>query len=140
MNDKWKLLVVDDNTGIHEVTRIVLSDFVFEGRCLQIINAYSAKDGMKMLDVHPDIAVALIDVAMESENAGLELLGYIRKEKELESIQIIVRTEKSFHEIATSCCKDVAFTYYYVQKSSLSPARLRHVVSKALQRFKEDIH
>ena len=54
--ETWKVLLVDDEQSVHEVTRLALSDFSFENKNLNIINAYSGKQAMSLLQEHPDIA------------------------------------------------------------------------------------
>lgn len=44
------------------------------------------------MESNNDIAVVLLDVVMESDNAGLELVTYIRKEAHNDLIRIILRT------------------------------------------------
>jgi CheY-like chemotaxis protein len=75
----WKVLVVDDEEEIRGVTRLVLRDFSFRSRDLQLINAYSAQQAKSQLEAHPDIAVAFLDVVMETDSAGLDLARYIRE-------------------------------------------------------------
>ena len=67
----WKILVVDDEPAIHQVTKLALRNLSVLGRPSQLINALSAKDAREQLARHPDIAVILLDVVMETENAGL---------------------------------------------------------------------
>ena len=63
------------------------------GQGLEIISAYSARArGARLLREHPDAAVVLLDVVMESDVAGLELVDYIRNELKNETVRIILRT------------------------------------------------
>ena len=43
-NDSWKILIVDDDAVVHEVTKLALTDFVLERKSLTFISAYSAKE------------------------------------------------------------------------------------------------
>lgn len=65
----WKILVVDDEPAIHQVTKLALRNLSVLGRPCQLINALSAKDAREQLAQHPDIAVILLDVVMETEDA-----------------------------------------------------------------------
>ncbi len=38
----WKILIVDDEPEVHQVTRLVLGNFRFDDRPLQLISAYSS--------------------------------------------------------------------------------------------------
>jgi response regulator RpfG family c-di-GMP phosphodiesterase len=88
----WKILIVDDEPGVHDVTKLALNNFEFEGKSLELFHAYTAAEAMKLLEAQPDMAVALIDVVMEDEHAGLKLVRYIRKEFGNSLIRIILRT------------------------------------------------
>ncbi len=88
----WKLLIADDEPSIHKVTRLALEDFVYRDKQLTILNAYSAAEAKELITHHPDIAVILLDVVMEHDQAGLELVKYIRQELHNPFVRIILRT------------------------------------------------
>ncbi len=89
---KWKVAVIDDDRAVHEGTRFALSDYNLNGQGLEILSAYSAAEGRKLMREHPDIAAVLLDVIMETDIAGLELVEYIRNELRNETVRIILRT------------------------------------------------
>ncbi|MFL5212845.1 MAG: DUF3369 domain-containing protein, partial [Microvirga sp.] len=89
---RWKVAVIDDDAAVHDGTRFALYDYVLNRQGLEILSAYSAQEGRELLRQHPDIAVVLLDVVMESEGAGLELVDYIRNELRNETVRIILRT------------------------------------------------
>ena len=89
---KWKIAVIDDDAAVHEGTRFALSDYSLNGATLEILSAYSAAEGRKLMKDHPDIAAVLLDVIMETDIAGLELVEYIRNEIRNETVRIILRT------------------------------------------------
>ena len=88
----WKILVVDDEHEIHDVTRLALDGFECRGRHLQFLNAYSGKEACKIAREVPDIAVILLDVVMETDHAGLDVVRYIREELNNNFVRIILRT------------------------------------------------
>lgn len=88
----WKLLVVDDDPDVRQLTQINLRNFEFSGRELQLLQAESAEHAKRVLQQHPDIAVALIDVVMETDDAGLKLVEYIRQTIHNRLIRLIIRT------------------------------------------------
>lgn len=91
-NDKWKVLIVDDETDVHDVTVLALKRLVFDSRPIELLSAFSAAEGRELLRAHPDVAVLLLDVVMEEENAGLKLVRYIREELKNSMVRIILRT------------------------------------------------
>lgn len=88
----WKILVVDDEPDVRQLTALNLRDFQFENRRLELIQAGSAAEARVRLTEHPDIAVALIDVVMETDDAGLRLVEAIRHELRNDMIRLIIRT------------------------------------------------
>ena len=88
----WKVLLVDDEPDIHAVLRMALSDVEVNGRPLQLLDAVSATEARLRLEEHPDIALILLDVVMESERAGLELVRHVRDNLGKRNIQIILVT------------------------------------------------
>jgi len=89
---KWKIAVIDDDPAVHEGTRFALSDYNLNGQTLEILSAYSAAEGRTLMRAHPDIAAVLLDVIMETDAAGLDLVEYIRNEIKNETVRIILRT------------------------------------------------
>src|ERR1700680_3230202 len=89
---RWKIAVIDDDQAVHEGTRFALSDYHLNGQTLEILSAYSAAEGRTLMHAHPDIAAVLLDVIMETDAAGLDLVEYIRNELRNETVRIILRT------------------------------------------------
>jgi signal transduction histidine kinase len=88
----WKVAIIDDDPAVHEGTRFALYDYSLNGSGLALLSAYSAEEGRTLLRDHPDVAVVLLDVVMETDSAGLDLVGFIRKELKNETVRIILRT------------------------------------------------
>ncbi|KPA16508.1 signal transduction histidine kinase [Candidatus Magnetomorum sp. HK-1] len=88
----WKILIVDDDKDVHTVTRIALNRFQFKEQSIQILSAFSASEAIEVLKEHPDIALILLDIVMESDNAGFDFLKYIRKELNNQHVRVIIRT------------------------------------------------
>ena len=88
----WKLLVVDDEDDVHHVTRLVLGRYRFDGRPVCLLGAWSAAEARVVLSSHPDVAVILLDVVMETDDAGLQLVRYVREDLGNQQVRIILRT------------------------------------------------
>lgn len=91
-SSNWKMLIVDDEPDVHDLTRIGLKRFTFDGEDLEIISAYSAEQAREILQSNQTFAIAMIDVVMETEEAGLDLVRFIRQELGLLHIRLIIRT------------------------------------------------
>jgi len=91
----WKILIVDDDPGVHDVTRLALKSLSVRDRPLSFTSVYSAKEARELLEGDDSFAVALVDVVMETAHAGLELTQYIREELLNPHLRIIIRTGQS---------------------------------------------
>jgi signal transduction histidine kinase len=89
---RWKIAIIDDDHAVHDGTRFALSDYRLNGQGLEILSAYSAADGRQLMRSHPDVAVVLLDVIMETDTAGLDLVEFIREDLKNETVRIILRT------------------------------------------------
>ena len=89
---RWKIVVIDDDPAVHDGTRFALYDYTLHGQGLDIVSAYSAEQGRAVLREHGDAAIVLLDVVMENETAGLDLVDFIRNELKNETVRIILRT------------------------------------------------
>ncbi|HIP43999.1 MAG TPA: DUF3369 domain-containing protein [Sulfurospirillum arcachonense] len=87
-----KVLIVDDEQEVHSVTKTVLNQFVFEGKNLELLSAYSGDEAISMLKKHHDIQLVLLDVVMETDDAGLIVAKRIREELKLRKVRIVLRT------------------------------------------------
>nr|WP_245986402.1 DUF3369 domain-containing protein [Azospirillum thermophilum] len=88
----WKMLIVDDEPEVHAITKLVLADFVYKGRPAHFISAFSAAEARRVLASETDIAIILLDVVMETDDAGLQLVHHIREELKNRHVRIILRT------------------------------------------------
>lgn len=90
--DSWKILIVDDEKDIHQVTKLVLSDCMFNDKHLEFISAYSGEEAKKLIQEHPDTALILLDVVMEEDDSGLKFVKFLRDELKNKLVRIILRT------------------------------------------------
>lgn len=88
----WKVLIVDDEKDVHLVTELSLREFRFGGRGLEFLHAYTATEAREILKANSDVALAFVDVVMETDDAGLKLVDYIRNELGNLQIRLIIRT------------------------------------------------
>ena len=88
----WKILIVDDDPDVHEVTKIAVGGYEFEERPFELLHALSAHEARQIFQENDDVAVALVDVVMESDTAGLGLIRWIRSELDNRFTRLILRT------------------------------------------------
>jgi response regulator RpfG family c-di-GMP phosphodiesterase len=88
----WKVMVVDDEPEVHTITRLALSGFTFEGHGLEFLSAYSGAEAKALMAEHPNTAVMFLDVVMETDDAGLDVVRHIREILGNSMTRIILRT------------------------------------------------
>lgn len=91
-SEACNVLIVDDEEDVHAVTKLTMKNFIFEGKKMRFLSAYSAREAKDILQANERIALILLDVVMETENAGLDLAKYIRQELKNSYTRIILRT------------------------------------------------
>ncbi|WDE06833.1 DUF3369 domain-containing protein [Thalassomonas viridans] len=89
---KYNLLIVDDEPDVHEVTKLALRRYTFNGAGLNILSAFSGEEAINLLQDRDDIAVILLDVVMERDDAGLKVANWIRRIKGDHRVRIVLRT------------------------------------------------
>ncbi len=130
----WKILVIDDDDQVHAVTRLVLRSYRFRGRGLQLISVISAKEAREVLQKESEIALALVDVVMETKTAGLDLVRTIRDEYKNRSIRLILRTGQPGHAPE----QDVVVDYEidaYMAKTDISAQKLSTAITASLRAY-----
>jgi len=90
--NRWKMMIVDDEPEVHSITKLVLADFSYKGRPAHFISAHSAAEAKEILAREDDIAIILLDVVMETDDAGLQLVHHIREVLKNRHVRIILRT------------------------------------------------
>lgn len=88
----WKVMVVDDEPEIHDVIRFAFDGFVFQTKALNLIFASSGEEAKSLLKMHPDTALIFLDVVMEKNDTGLQLVKYIRDTLQQHLVRIILHT------------------------------------------------
>src|SRR3954465_7031716 len=88
----WKVLLVDDEPDIHDITKLTLNRFRLDGRALTFLHAYSGAEAKQVLAREPDIALVFLDVVMEREDSGLEVARWMRQDLDNQFTRIVLRT------------------------------------------------
>jgi signal transduction histidine kinase len=132
----WKLLIVDDEAQVHTVTTLALKDFTYDDRPLQFLHAYSGVEAKKMLAQHADIAVVLLDVVMETDHAGLDVVDYVRNELGNKLVRIVMRTGQPGRAPEDQVVRRFAINDYR-HKTELTRQRLMTTLYAALATYNE---
>jgi diguanylate cyclase (GGDEF)-like protein len=132
----WRVLIVDDDHDVHKATELAMQGLTIEGRPLQFLHARSGQEARQLLANERDLAVALLDVVMESEDAGLQLVRFIREDLGENTVRIVLRTGQPGYapEIETVQAYDIND---YKTKSELTRTRLFTVLTAAVRSYRQ---
>lgn len=136
IKDTWKVLIVDDDPEIHSVTQLALSDLVVLGRHLEYLHAYSCADACKLIEEHDDIVLVLLDVVMETDDAGLVVVKHIREQLKRAEIRIVLRTGQPGYAPEESVIKDYDINDYKT-KTELTRRKLVTTVYAAIRSYQQ---
>jgi diguanylate cyclase (GGDEF)-like protein len=132
----WKILIVDDDPDVHHATRLALGSFCFESLPLKFLSAYSASEGHRLMLTHSDVAVVLLDVVMETSDAGLKLAQQIRQGLGNQQARIVLRTGQPGEAPEVSVILDCDINDYQL-KLDLSRQRLLTTIIMALRSYRD---
>jgi len=130
----WKIIIADDEEDVHQVTKLALQGVNYLGRPLQFLSAHGTTETIALCQAHPDTALILLDVVMEDENSGLQLIQEIRQHLNNHHIRIALRTGQP--GIAPE--RQVIVDYdidYYLAKSELTSDKLFTTVIASLRAY-----
>ena len=133
---QWRVLIVDDDVDVHAVTRLALRNVSFKGRELELFSAYSGREAFDILRDTPDIALVLLDVVMETDHAGLDVVEFVRNELKDPLVRIILRTGQPGQapELQVITRYDIND---YRHKTELTRERLYTTVYTALSTYRD---
>ncbi len=132
---RWTVLLVDDEPAVHEVSRLILAGLSFEGREIELLSASSGAQAREVLARHGDVALILLDVVMETDDAGIALVQHVREYLRNSDVQIILRTGQP----GMAPERDVVLRYEingYFLKTDITAQRLHSIVVSALRSYR----
>ncbi len=127
----WKILIADDDSNVHDTTLLALGGVQIHGRPLEFMHAYSAAEAREMIVNNPDTALVLLDVVMETVDAGLKLVHVIRNELHKNDLRIVLRTGQPGYAPEKLVNSELAIDGY-TTKSKLTRSILISVLSDTL--------
>ncbi|RSZ60182.1 PAS domain-containing protein [Massilia atriviolacea] len=130
----WRILIVDDDVDVHVVTKFALSNTQFQGRRLSFLHAYSGKEALDTLRATPDIALVLLDVIMETPDAGLQVAHRVRSELHNELVRIVLRTGQPGQALEHSIICDYDINDFW-SKADLTTRKLFTTVIASLRAY-----
>ncbi|MBU3022004.1 EAL domain-containing protein [Aestuariibacter sp. A3R04] len=133
----WNVLIVDDDEEIHTVTRLALADLTFAERRLNYIHAYSGEQAKTLLaEFGRDISIILLDVVMETDDAGLSVVQYLREELNLHEPRIILRTGQPGYAPEEDVIRNYDINDYKT-KTELTRSKLLTTVLSSIRSYQQ---
>ncbi len=132
----WRVLIVDDEDDVHTATIFALEGMEVRGRPLAFAHAFSAREAREILERERDFAVILLDVVMESDDAGLQLVRLIRGELGMSDTRIILRTGQPGYAPEHDAIRDYDINDYKT-KAELTRSRLVTTLTAAIRAFEQ---
>lgn len=130
----WRVLIVDDDVDVHVVTKFSLSNACFQGRRLSFLHAYSGDEALTVLRNNPDVALVLLDVIMETSEAGLKVARQIRDDLHNKLVRIVLRTGQPGQALEHSIILDYDINDFWC-KSDLTTRKLFTTVISSLRSY-----
>ncbi|MFF8848247.1 response regulator [Streptomyces sp. NPDC015127] len=130
------LLIVDDDEDVHQITRIALRSLKYEGRGVKLLSAHSAGDAIRIMQGENQVSVILLDVVMESNEAGLEACRFIRDRIRNQFVRILLRTGQPGMAPEKKVVEEYGIDGY-LSKGELTSTRLTTMVRTALKAYSE---
>ena len=133
----WRILIVDDDDDVHRVTRFAINgNLKILNREVEFLSAYSAKEAESILTRENDISMILLDCVMETETAGLDLVGRIRNNLQLKDVRIVLRTGQPGYAPESKVIAEYDINDYHT-KSDLTSQRLVTSITAALRSYQQ---
>ena len=131
--EAWPILVVDDEPDVHTVTKLAIGELQYQGRPVALHHASNSSEARAAL-AKQQFAVALFDVVMDTDNAGLELVKHLRDSLGEQQTRIIIRTGQPGTAPEWSTVTDYDVNGYE-DKATATAQRMRTAVLTALRGF-----
>jgi len=132
----WKIFIVDDDVEVHSVTKLALAGFSFGGRPIEFLHAFSGKEAKAIFKKTDDIAMVLLDVVMETDQSGLDVVKHVREKLGNRLTRIVLRTGQpgqapERHVVSEYDIND------YKEKTELTSQKLFTLVSASLRAYRD---
>ncbi len=131
-----KVLVVDDEPDVLVVSKLSLKGLRWRDQRVELLEASSAAQALEQLRLHPDVAVVLLDVVMETEHAGLDCCKSIRGTLENKLVRVLLRTGQPGHAPERQTIDDYDIDGY-LPKADLTSSRLYSSVRTAIRAWEQ---
>ena len=132
----WKVLIVDDEPEVHRITKMTLTQFAFDDRPLEFLHAYSGVEAKALMAQESDVALILLDVVMEDDNAGLDVVRHVRDVLGNQRVRIVLRTGQPGQAPEDDVVANFDINDYK-DKTELTSQKLRTLIRASLRSYRD---
>lgn len=132
----WKVLIVDDEPEVHRITKMTLAQFQFDERPIEFLHAYSGAEAKALMAQEQDIALILLDVVMEADNSGLDVVKHVRDELGNQQVRIVLRTGQPGQAPEDDVVANFDINDYK-DKTELTSQKLRTLIRASLRSYRD---
>ena len=134
--EEYTVLIVDDEADVHAMSKLALKKMTYDDKAVVLASAMNGAEAVDYVKTHGDVAVILMDVVMENNQAGLDACREIRENLQNDTVRILLRTGQP-----GSAPEKTVITDYeidgYLAKAELTHTRLFTAVRTAIKAFTE---
>ncbi len=132
----WEILVVDNDVTVHNVIEKELTKIFIHNKPVKSLHAHNAQEAKELLNNNADTAIAFIDISMETPDAGLKLVKYIRDILHNTNIRIVMIDSGN-----ASVPADEIFDNYdingYKEKNEIISGKFYLIIRNALKQYEQ---
>ena len=132
----WKVLIVDDEPEVHRITKMTLAQFQFDNKPIEFLHAYSGNEAKALMEQEGDIALMLLDVVMETDSAGLDVVRYVRNQLLNQGVRIVLRTGQPGQAPEDDVVANFDINDYK-DKTELTSQKLRTLIRASLRSYRD---
>lgn len=132
------ILLVDDDSDVHQATQWQIENYRYNGAAVQLISAYSGAEAIKIMQDTPHIPLIFMDVVMETNNAGLRAVEAIRGFNQL--TRIILRTGQPGEAPSDTVVNQYDIDGYELKTDLASqPGRLQSLITIHMRHYQREL-
>lgn len=132
----WKVLIADDEPQVFRATTLALDGMSYDGRPIEFFSAGSGKEAIQRLEEHPDTAVIFLDIVMDTEDDGFQVVDHVRNKLANTLVRIVIRTGQPGQVNESQAMLDYEISDYK-EKTELTSRKLATTLISALRNYRE---
>ncbi|MFC4276358.1 putative bifunctional diguanylate cyclase/phosphodiesterase [Achromobacter aloeverae] len=132
----FTVLSVDDDSEFQRSLRLALANFTFLGEPVRILSVSSAAAAARLLAEGEEIALILLDVVMETDDAGLRLVRSVREVLGNAEVRVVLVTGQPGMAPMKESLSQLDISDYWL-KTDLTVERLQGILMSNLRTWEQ---